>query len=323
VRSFFNKILGNEGQRNSIQAPQIQIPQPIPIDSPFEAQKRSLIGLVARKIAKQLNTDKLFQDSLIYLPFSIETFVENKEDEAEYLLFLSNRMVSWIKENEDVYLLVRQMRLPGKYHECFLRVYEEVKEHISSIFHPKDLNERVASSEEGVVWQVYRDVMYAVTGGKFLLVSKHEVGKYKEGNILCEATIKERSDIPKAREIAKSSLLKTGFSQTQVASFLLVISEAITNILKHAEEGKMAIVQNDRHVYVIVEDRGPGFDLKLLPNTTLMAGYSTKKSLGQGFTLMMKMADQVLLSTSNDGSCIILVFYNEEGGKINENLAIG
>ncbi|MFD2372143.1 ATP-binding protein [Brevibacillus sp. GCM10020057] len=322
MRSILNKILGNKDQWKSKPGPQVQFPQPISIDSPFDAQKRALIGLLARKLAKRLNTDKSLQDSLIYLPFTMETFAENQADEADYLLFLSNCMVNWIMENEDVYLLVRELQLPGKYHESFLKVYEEEKENISSIFHPKEAKKCGDSTEEGEVWQVYRDVMYAVTQGKFLLVSKREIEKYKDGKVLCEAAIKVRSDIPKAREIAKSCLLQTGFSHMQITSLLLVISEAITNVLKHAVEGKMVIVQNGQHVNVIVEDRGPGFDLKLLPNSTLMVGYSTKKSLGQGFTLMMKMADQLLLSTSSEGSCVILVFYYEEGGKKNEDLAI-
>ncbi|MGZ0052243.1 ATP-binding protein [Brevibacillus gelatini] len=320
--AILNRIFSSKDKRKSVQAPQIQFPQPVSINSPFEAQKRAVIGLVARNLAKQLNADQSLQDSLIYLPFSVETFVENQADEAKYLLRLANDMVSWIMDNDDVYLRVREMRLPAKYHESFLKVYEEGKKNISAIFHPEDLNHCVNSTVERKIWEVYRDVIYAVTQGKFLLVTKDELEKYKEGTVLCEASVKVRSDIPKAREIAKGCLLQTEFNHMQVTSLLLVISEAITNVLKHAEEGKMTIVQNERHVHVIVEDRGPGFDLKLLPNATLMAGYSTKKSLGQGFTLMLKMADQVLLNTSSEGSCVVLVFDYVEGGNRNENLAI-
>ncbi|WP_419879142.1 ATP-binding protein [Brevibacillus centrosporus] len=54
-------------------------------------------------------------------------------------------------------------------------------------------------------------------------------------------------------------------------SHLLVISEAITNILKHAQEGKMSIVSTDSMIHVVVEDNGPGFPLELLPNTKLLS----------------------------------------------------
>jgi anti-sigma regulatory factor (Ser/Thr protein kinase) len=219
--------------------------------------------------------------------------------------------VRWIQEKEDVYSRIREIGVQGKYHQCFLEVYEDVKEDIYFSIHPRD--ECTSLSEQEEVWQVYRDVMFAATQRKFLLIQKTEVNKYKEESILCEFTIKERPDIPKARDGAKVSLLESGFNQTEIMSFILVISEAITNILKHAEEGKMTILQRDREFYVIVEDRGPGFNLKQLPNMTLMAGYSTKKSLGQGFTLMMKMAKQVQLATDSEGSTIILIFENKEG----------
>jgi anti-sigma regulatory factor (Ser/Thr protein kinase) len=311
VKPFLSKIFSRAGQENLVDSPAVQFPPPIAIDTPFEAQKRSMIGVVARKIAIQNNADRHIQDALIYLPFSIETFIENKADETEYILFLSEGMVRWIQEKEDVYSRIREMGVQGKYHECFLNVYEEVKEDIYSCVHPRD--ESAPLSEQEEVWKVYRDVMFAVTQRKFLLIQQAELSKYKEGNILCEYTIQERSDIPKARDGAKVSLLESGINQTKVMSFILIISEAITNILKHAEAGKMTIVQRDREIYVIVEDRGPGFNLKLLPNMTLMAGYSTKKSLGQGFTLMMKIAKQVLLATNSEGSTIVLIFEKKEG----------
>jgi anti-sigma regulatory factor (Ser/Thr protein kinase) len=162
---------------------------------------------------------------------------------------------------------------------------------------------------------VYRDVIYAATQKKFLLIRAGDVDAYKRGNVICEAGIKERSDIPKAREAAKLSLLDNGVPAAAVMAHLLVISEAVTNILKHAKDGKLTIVKTATSLHVLAEDTGSGFPLKLLPYTTLMAGYSTKKSLGQGFTLMMKMADQVLLSTSSSGSAVILVFHEKEGAK--------
>jgi len=193
-----------------------------------------------------------------------------------------------------------------------LEVFEESKEDIHLYIPLKPNVSDIVHADEGEdkVWQVYRDVIYAVTQSKFRLIRQNEVDLYKQGKLLCEASIKERSDIPKARDLAKQQLLDCGVSQKAIMGQLLVISEAITNILKHAEEGKMTIVQGEtENINVLVQDKGPGFPLKLLPNTVLMAGYSTKQSLGQGFTLMMKMADQVLLMTiPGEGSTIILVF---------------
>jgi anti-sigma regulatory factor (Ser/Thr protein kinase) len=313
VKSILNRFSRKGGPKHAIQGDlPIQLPPPIPIKNPFDAQRRSLTGMVAREMARQLQVEPRIQDLLVYLPFAMETFTENGENEAEYILFLSERMVCWIKDDEDIYFRVKEMKLPGRYHENFLKVFEQVKGGIYPIYFHSLTGKLGEPDEQEGMWQVYRDVMYAVTQRKFLLVQKHEINAYKQGTLLYEHAILERADIPKTREAAKRNLLENGFHPTQVTGLVLVISEGITNILKHAEEGKLSIVQNGREVYVIIEDRGPGFDLKLLPNTTLMAGYSTKKSLGQGFTLMMKMAEQVVLATNSEGSAVILKFVKNE-----------
>jgi anti-sigma regulatory factor (Ser/Thr protein kinase) len=104
-------------------------------------------------------------------------------------------------------------------------------------------------------------------------------------------------------------------------SWILVLSEAITNTIKHAELGKMTLVESveEEEIRFVIEDNGPGFPLKDLPKNTLLAGCSTKKSMGQGFTLMMKIAKQVILYTSPRGSTIILTFDStkEVGGSLN------
>ncbi|NHN35414.1 ATP-binding protein [Paenibacillus agricola] len=250
--------------------------------------------------------------TFIYISFSKEDLYQQEGDEGEYLLFLAATLLGWLQEQKDVYLQIKELQLPDKFHRCVLEVYEEIKEDISLVLPQKQaiLPERGSDDE---VWEVYRDVIYAVTQKKFLLMRKGEIASYKQGNLICEATIRERSDIPKARDLAKQKLHDIGIPSATLMSQLLLISEAITNILKHAKEGMLTIVKTETSVHVIVEDKGPGFPLKLLPNTTLMAGYSTKKSLGQGFTLMMKMSQQVLLCTvPNEGTTLILVFHSEE-----------
>jgi anti-sigma regulatory factor (Ser/Thr protein kinase) len=321
VKSLFTRMIGRENQRDKADSLPILIPSHSLIISPLEAQRRSLIGVVACRMAISLQIDKIIQDSLMNLALTTEKLVGNKDDEPHYLLFLASHLVTWIKENEDVYFRVRELGMSGKYYEVFLSVHENIKDELHSIFHPMSLNGRASLSSQDEVWQVYRDVIFAATQRKFLLVENNDVGKYKEGQLLCEVAIKERPDIPRARDTAKTRLLENEMNQTQVMSILLVISEAITNILKHAEEGKMTIALKDHRIYIVVEDKGPGFDLKLLPNMTLLSGYSTKKSLGQGFTLMMKLAEQVLLATNSQGSAIILVFEIKEGAA-NEDKAI-
>jgi anti-sigma regulatory factor (Ser/Thr protein kinase) len=289
-----------------------QLPIPLTTTNLYENQKRALIGWIANLLGQKLHMDRIQAGTLIYHSFIFQDNEPAIDDENQVLLSLAARLVAWVCAEEDIYLKIKELGLADNMHRCLLETYEEVKDELPLYL----TNVKVpAHSEEEKIWHVYRDVIYAVTQRKFLLIEKAEIDDYRKGKLLCEASIIERADIPKAREIAKQSLLGLGVRTTEVMSYLLVISEAVTNVLKHAREGKLSIVDAGCKLQVLVEDNGSGFPLKILPNTILMAGYSTKRSLGQGFTLMLKMTDLVLLSTvPNEGSTIILVFNREDKG---------
>jgi anti-sigma regulatory factor (Ser/Thr protein kinase) len=259
-------------------------------ESLYDNQKRALIGWIANRLGQKLR---------------------NINETHAHVVDLAACLVNWEEKQDDVYLRIKEMHLSDPYHRCFLEIYEEIKLDIELYvpIRPKSVD----LSEDDKVWRIYRDVIYAATQGKFRLIEPSEVEPYKAGKLLGSSSITERSDIPKARELAKQIFLDIGVPQTLVMSHLLVISEAVTNILKHAKEGTMFLIDSGPAIYVIVEDKGPGFPLKMLPNLTLMAGYSTKKSMGQGFTLMMKMTEMVILSTIHgEGSTLILVFERKE-----------
>jgi anti-sigma regulatory factor (Ser/Thr protein kinase) len=316
VKSVINKLFGSSGG-GSAQA-QPNLPLPVTTQTIHDHQMRSLIGWIANRLGQKLQIDNNQAGHVIYLSLSQDSYTQDKSDYNQYLLYLASCLVGWIQQEEDVYFKIKEMSLQEKNHTCLLEIYEEVKYDVNRYLpREEQVQANAPHTEEDEIWEVYRDVIYAATQRKFLLIRKSEVDHYKQGRILCTAYITERPDIPKARDLAKQSLNELGdISPPDLMSHLLVISEAITNILKHASQGNMKIVETDAKIHVLVEDSGPGFPLKLLPNTTLMAGYSTKKSLGQGFTLMMKMAELVLLSTVPDeGSTLILVFNRKAGAK--------
>jgi anti-sigma regulatory factor (Ser/Thr protein kinase) len=313
VKSVINKLFGSSGGGSDHRQP--GLPPPVTTESIRDHQMRALIGWIASRIGQKLHMDNKQAGNLIYLSLSQDTILEDQNDHNQYVLYLSSCLVGWILEEEDVYFKIKEMNLEEKNHTCLLEMYEEVKHDVGRYLPKEQPQESVLRSEEDEIWQVYRDVIYAATQRKFQLIRKSEIDRYKEGRILCSASITERPDIPKARDLAKQNLNELGgISPSDIMSHLLVISEAITNVLKHAREGKMTLIASDSKIHVLVEDKGEGFPLKLLPNTTLMAGYSTKKSLGQGFTLMMKMSELVLLSTvPGEGSTLILVFNRKDG----------
>ncbi|MCM3443388.1 ATP-binding protein [Metabacillus halosaccharovorans] len=279
---------------------------------------RTKRGFIARKLAHYLSTDKDV-DSLFYRSLSTITFLHS-EMEDELYLRLSEQMLDWFEQKKDIQLEIKSLKIRQDIQNAMLKAYEIYKQDL--FFQPVIENASTETTNENSKWEVYRDVIYAATQGQFLLITKEEINQYRNGTVLCEGTIKERTDIPVCRNLAKESLEQYGYDKSKLMSWLLVLSEGITNTIKHAEEGKMAVIDDKEknEIRFVIEDKGPGFPLDDLPKTTLLAGYSTKKSMGQGFTLMMKMTKQVLLHTTSKGSTIILIFDKNKGSKETFNL---
>ncbi|WP_242634636.1 ATP-binding protein [Bacillus timonensis] len=291
----------------------------LPSETAFnDLNQMSKKGFLAKKLCEYSGGDKAQGDFIFYLSFTKKSFHEPSSDK-EVFIHLSERMVHWNEQNLDIPHEIRQLDIKNDVQNAMLKAYEMFKNELFvSLNTVKQTSSKQADDGK---WEVYRDVILAATQGKFLLIKEDEVEGFKEGIVFCENTIKERSDIPNCRNQVKEILESKHINKTQVMSWLLVLSEAITNTIKHAEEGKMTFIEDTakKEVRFIIEDKGPGFNLQELPKMALLEGYSTKKSMGQGFTLMMKMTKQVTLSTSPHGSTIILHFdlSNEKERKFN------
>ncbi|MCQ6275531.1 ATP-binding protein [Bacillus sp. V3B] len=282
---------------------------------------RTKRGFLARKLGNYLGLEINEGDTLFYLSLSKSSF-SNSTAEEEYLIQLSEQMLNWWELKQDIPQKIKNLEIRNDIQNAMLKAYDVYKQDLFTPYSKYLEKEQLNTKKENNEWEIYRDIMFAATQGQFLLISEVELSKYKMGQLFCEGTIKERSDIPLCRNHAKESLEQKGFDRAKIMSWLLVLSEAITNTIKHAEEGKMALIEDveNNEIRFVIEDKGPGFPLKDLPKTTLLAGYSTKKSMGQGFTLMMKLAKRVLLFTSPKGSIIILIFDSSKGNKDKFNL---
>jgi anti-sigma regulatory factor (Ser/Thr protein kinase) len=279
-------------------------------------------GYLARKIAQYLRGNKEGNDQLFYLSLSKkQSFPPVYNSESEMILYLSEQMLKWNQYRLDIPKQIMELEISNNIQNALLKAYEMNKKDLFSAS-SSDLKEdpKDSSSITRDDWKIYRDVIFAATQGRFLLIEDDELTENTNGKVFCEGTIQERSDIPVCRNQAKEGLEALGLNKSKIMNCLLVLSEAITNTIKHAEEGKMTLIESEinHEIRFIIEDNGPGFPLEDLPKATLLAGYSTKKSMGQGFTLMMKMTKQILLCTSPKGSTIILVFdsMKEKEGEI-------
>lgn len=164
--------------------------------------------------------------------------------------------------------------------------------------------EELARAEEQKK-QFYRDVVFAVTNGKLVLCERHEVEQYWPHS-LHEVEIRAEEDIRQVRELVQEIGGAAGMEEQRIYDLGLCASEAATNALKHGEGGLAAITRVDETVRVRIEDGGAGIDPATLPKATLLKGYSTRASMGLGFTIMHELADKIYLFTAPSGTVVIL-----------------
>lgn len=165
------------------------------------------------------------------------------------------------------------------------------------------------SEQEQKMRKIYKDVIYAVTQGKMLLIEKDELDGYLQGHLEVSHVIQVSTDITASRHLISEKVSTRFDDKKRAYQILLCINECLTNVLKHAQKGEMRVYSDEQGYRILIQDNGSGIDLADLPKSTLMQGYSTKLSLGQGFKLMMTYADRLILATNSSGTSIVLEFH--------------
>lgn len=159
------------------------------------------------------------------------------------------------------------------------------------------------------LFKVYSDVISSVTQGRFNLLKPCEVLLFSiEGDLWGKMPLEKPEDVNKARELVKQVLMQKQCSVQNLMHLQLCVSEAATNVLKHAGFGELEIRKANNLFRIIVSDNGPGMDYDKLPNMIFLQGFSTKISMGVGLSLIYKYTTKVYLSTSENGTHLILDF---------------
>jgi HAMP domain-containing protein/anti-sigma regulatory factor (Ser/Thr protein kinase) len=157
------------------------------------------------------------------------------------------------------------------------------------------------------ILKVYKDVMYAVSQGKFILMEENEIDDYlNTGEVIAEQVIERTVDVGKCRHLIEQILTRYSIEPKTLRHTILAISEGATNVLKHAETGKLMVLHANGVLKLVLSDSGSGMPYDKIPYMVFFTGFSTKISLGFGFSIMYQCSDRLILQTSGSGTRIVL-----------------
>ena len=178
----------------------------------------------------------------------------------------------------------------------------------NQLYHERQLQ---AESERK---KFYRDALCAVTQGKLHLTERQETDQVWEesGQSLGRLEIVEAKDVPQVRRLVEKAMEGQDLAEERVADLALCATEAVGNVIKHADSGLVEVKGCKETIRVLVDDNGPGIDFAHLPSAVLTAGYSTAPSLGMGYSILLEMLDRVFLCTGEGGTTLILEMVREE-----------
>lgn len=153
----------------------------------------------------------------------------------------------------------------------------------------------------------YRETILSVTDGKLNICEPSEVKPYISLAQL-RIDVGQASDVALARRAVETFCRAQGLDEEALAHFMVGVGEAVTNAVKHAGRGRVYAGVNSG-IWVAIRDLGSGIESLILPSAVLRRGFSTKPSLGLGYTIMLDAADRILLKTGVRGTTVVLLKY--------------
>ena len=165
----------------------------------------------------------------------------------------------------------------------------------------------VEREQTRTIFRAYRDVLAVATGGRLSLVDEEESSVLlAEGSVLGEVSLATLNDAATARSLIDEHALAEGFAQAEAFKLKVCVSEAVSNVFKHAGAGHFSLRRHGGALRAVIHDRGQGIPYDILPRAILMEGYSTQRSLGRGFSVMLRFVERVYVHTSAEGTTVVL-----------------
>ncbi len=181
--------------------------------------------------------------------------------------------------------------------------------------------EEMLRQKDRDIRKAYADVFSAITNEKLLILTPDEIATAQGDQQSETFVVASAEQLVYAREFLRKKL-RPLLCDNDLSDMILASGEAITNGVKHSFSCKIQVFNYDDTVQIKISDDGPGIDFSVLPKATLLAGFSTKKSLGMGFAVILEICDRVLLSTGPQGTNLLLeIDSGKEAGTLDDVLA--
>lgn len=150
-----------------------------------------------------------------------------------------------------------------------------------------------------------RQVVLAVTGGKFHLVDAEEVPAHSRTRFAFK--LEEPESHRELRRRIRELGGEVGLTDEAIEDVVLAAGEAAANTTKHARQASCKVGLDERGLVVTISDRGSGIQADDLANSLFRAGFSTKVSMGLGYTIILQVMDEIWLATGPQGTTIQMV----------------
>lgn len=174
---------------------------------------------------------------------------------------------------------------------------------VTDITERRRLEQQLLAAEQEKRW-FYREVLLAVTQGRLHLCEASEIPV--EGELQLALTLSEPENYSRLRQEMRALGPRVGMLADSLEELLLAAGEAVTNAIKHGVEGCCEVRLARQRLVARIFDRGPGIRPEDLPASILKPGFSTKVSLGMGFSLMLELCDAIWLASSPTGTVVQL-----------------
>jgi anti-sigma regulatory factor (Ser/Thr protein kinase) len=133
--------------------------------------------------------------------------------------------------------------------------------------------------------------------------------------------VRDESAVGEARRRVRASAIELGFPPDRLEPVTIVASEAATNLLRHARNGRfLCAPQPGGGLGIVAIDDGPGIEH---PDRMMQDGVSSIGSMGTGLGAMDRLSDRFELHSRPGEGTIIVAFFGGPAGQALDGFELG